>query len=185
LSEKDSAEKSVEIGVVGRPHGLRGALHIFLHNPASEILCEVESVALAAKGADAVRYRVAEVRRAAKSCIVALEGVDSRERAEALTGARVHVPRAALPRLDAGEYYVADLIGLEVRQAGTRLGAVTGSRAQGGIEVLSVHGEECEIEVPFVADYVVEVDLPAARIEVRDTDDLPKTAHPVRRDAGV
>jgi 16S rRNA processing protein RimM len=185
LSKESSAEKCVEIGVVGRPHGVRGALHVFLHNPASEILKEVESVVLETGGADAAAYRIADVRRSGKSCVVVLDGVDSRVRAEALTGARVIVPRSALPPLDEGEYYVDDLMGLEVRSEGRLLGTVTGSRAQGGIEVLTVRGEAHDIDVPLIAEYVVAIDLAAARIEARDTDDLPRTARDLRRDAGV
>jgi 16S rRNA processing protein RimM len=180
-----SKEKRVEIGVVGRPHGVRGALHVFLHNPASEILNEVESIFLDAGGADAAAYRIAEVRRAGKGCVVALEGVDSRDRAEALTGARVLVLRSALPRLDEGEYYVDDLMGLEVRSSGRILGTVTGSRAQGGIEVLTVRGEVHDIDVPLVEEYIVAIDLAAARIEAKDTDDLPRTARAERREADV
>jgi ribosomal 30S subunit maturation factor RimM len=62
---------------------------------------------------------------------------------------------------------------------------VTGSRAQGGIEVLIVRGEVHDVEVPLVAEYIVAIDLAAARIEAKDTDDLPRTARAERREAGV
>ena len=166
--------------MIGRPHGIRGAVHVFLHNPASEILTEVERVVIAPGKADAATYRVAEVRRTGKSCVLALEGVDDRNRAEALTGARVLVPRSALPSLGEGEYYVEDLMGLEVRSAGELLGTVTGSRAQGGVEVLAVRGEAYDVEVPLVEEYVVAIDLAAARIEVKGTDDLPRSARAAR-----
>ena len=171
--------------MVGRPHGVRGALHIFLYNTASDILNGIDGVELSAAGDGPTAYRLADVRRAAKSCIVALEGVDSRELAEALTGARVLVPRAAFPSLDDGEYYVDDLIGLEVLSGGRLVGTVLGSRAQGGIEVLTVRGELIDVEVPFVAEYIVAVDLDAARIEVGEIGDLPTTARSGRREEGV
>ena len=166
--------------MVGRPHGVRGAVHVFLHNPSSEILTAVGSIVLAPGGADAATYRVAEVRRAGKGFVLALEGVDGRDHAESLSGARVFVPRSALPSLGEGEYYVDDLMGLEVRSAGVLLGTVAGSRAQGGIEVLTVRGDAHDIDVPLVSDYIVAIDLAAARIEVKDTDDLPRTARAAR-----
>jgi 16S rRNA processing protein RimM len=186
LTGNASAERSVEIGVVGRPHGVRGALHVFLHNPASGLLDEVESVALAAAGSEsAVAYRVVDARRAGNGRVLFLEGVERRDQAEALNGARVLVDRSALPPPAEGEYYVADLIGLEVRAGGAAIGTVVASRAQGGVEVLSVRGATHDVEIPFVADFVVAIDLEAARIEVRDVDDLPRTPRRPRRDDGV
>jgi 16S rRNA processing protein RimM len=186
LTGNSSAERRVEIGVVGRPHGVRGSLHVFLHNPSSEILAGLESVEIAAAGArGASSYRVVDTKRAGKQRVLTLEGVDSRELAEALNGARVLVPRSALPRLEEGEFYVDDLIGLAVVSGGLPVGTVISSRAQGGVEVLTVRGEACDVEVPLVGDYVVGIDLAAARIEVANIDDLPRTAHPGRRDAGV
>jgi 16S rRNA processing protein RimM len=185
LSPVQTSQRRVEIGVVGRPHGVRGALHVFLHNTASDILKEIDGVELSATGREPAAYRISDVRRAAKSCIVALEGVDRRELAEALTGARVLVPRAALPALEDGEYYVDDLIGLEVLSGGRLVGEVIGSRAQGGIEVLTVRGELVDVEVPFVAEYIIAVDIDDARIEVGEIGDLPTTARSGRREAGV
>jgi len=186
LTGNGNEERSVEIGVIGRPHGVRGSLHVFLYNPTSEILSEIESVRIAVAGSGvAPSYRVAAASGAGKRCVITLEGVDRREQAEALNGARILVPRSALPRLDDGEYYIDDLIGLAVRSAGLPIGTVISSRAQGGIEVLTVRGEACDVEVPLVADYVVGVDLAAGRIEVKDIDDLPRTALPARRDEGV
>ena len=186
MIENGNAKGSVEIGVVGRPHGVQGALHVFLHNPASEILNMVGEVRLAASGAaTGSSYRVLAVHRAGKHCILALEGVDSREQAEALNGTRVLVPRSALPHLGAGEYYVHDLIGLEVRSKGRVVGTVFSSRAQHGIEVLTVRGDAHDVEIPLVDDFIVVIDLPAARIEVKDIDDLPRHARSARRDSGV
>ena len=73
------------------------------------------------------------------------------------------------------EYYVEDLIGLEVVNGAQVLGRVTSSREQGGIEVLAVTGDEQELEIPFVEQYVIAVDIDRGRIEVREVDDLPRS----------
>jgi 16S rRNA processing protein RimM len=185
LSEKGSAIRRVEIGVVGRPHGIRGALHVFLHNPASSILEEIDHVLVALAGADPEELGIAEARRAGKGNVVVFAGVGSREQAERLTGARLSVPREALPPLDEGEYYVDDLMGLEVREGGRSIGHVAGSRAQGGIEVLTVRADAHDVDMPLVADYIVEIDLAGRRIEARGTDDLPRSARAPGSDSGA
>lgn len=164
--------------MVGRPHGVRGAFHLFLHNPSSSAIQTVGSVQIARRGdgpgSPPSEHRVAAVSRSGRRCVVALEGFDRREQAEGLAGARLLVRRSALPRLEDGEVYVADLIGLEVFQAGARLGAIASSREQGGVEVLLVRGEAEEIEIPFVEGFVAAVDVAGGRLEVENTDDLPR-----------
>jgi 16S rRNA processing protein RimM len=182
LTDNRNAEKSVEIGVVGRPHGVRGAFRLFLYNPSSQIIQTVESVRLAPKepGAAPSEHRVAAVSRAGKHCIVSLEGFERREQAEEITGARLLVPRSALPHPEDGEVYVEDLMGIDVFQGPLRLGSVAGSREQGGVEVLSVVGESDEIQIPLVTDFVVAIDLAGGRMEVENTDDLPRTPRHAR-----
>ena len=53
-----------------------------------------------------------------------LDGIESLDQARALKGAPVSVAREALPEVDEGHYYLADLVGLEVmNEQGERLGA--------------------------------------------------------------
>ena len=55
--------------------------------------------------------------------IAAISGIEDRDRAEALRGLRLYLPRSALPPPEEDEYYHADLIGLEAVLAdGTPVG---------------------------------------------------------------
>jgi 16S rRNA processing protein RimM len=167
-------ERLVELGVVGRPHGVRGEVRVFLHNSDSDILREVEHVLLDCERGAPRTYAITSVRATGKHQLVGLEGVTSREAADRLKGARLLLPREQLPPLDEGELYVDDLIGLDVVCENRVLGAVRASREQGGVEVLTVVAGDEEIEIPLVEQYVVEVSLEQARIEVRDVDQLPR-----------
>lgn len=99
--------------------------------------------------------------------VVKLAEIDDRERARALAGADIAVERSAMPALEEGEYYWADLIGLAVEtRDGRALGRVSGLMATGANDVLVVDGDR-ERLVPFIDGQVVlEVDLRARRIEV-------------------
>jgi 16S rRNA processing protein RimM len=187
LTDNSNAEKSVEIGVIGRPHGVKGAFRLFLHNPSSNILQKGKSVRIvfAKDGAHPSERRIAAVQRSGKHCVIALDGVDRRELAEQLTGARLHVLRSELPDLDENEFYVEDLLGLEVWENEKRLGAIVGSRDQAGVEVLFVVEGEVEIEMPLIDDFIVHIDLAGRRLEVRDTGDLPRSVHRTRSSEGV
>jgi 16S rRNA processing protein RimM len=174
----DSVDTLVEVGVVGRPHGVLGEIRIFSHNPSSAALRDTESIYISL-GDEFRCYRVTCIRQGGKGLLAKLEGISKRDQAEVLKGARVCVPRSELPATEPDEFYVADLIGLEGWDRESLLGTVSSSRPQGGIEVVTVEGETESVEIPLVEDYVVEIDIPNGRILFHDTEELPRT--PVMR----
>ena len=71
--------------------------------------------------------------------IVRFEEVTDRNAAEALRGTVLTIPRSALPPLEEGEYYYADLIGLPaVSDAGEALGEVIAVENFGAGDVLEI-----------------------------------------------
>ncbi|WP_419186819.1 ribosome maturation factor RimM [Caldimonas thermodepolymerans] len=103
--------------------------------------------------------------------VAAAREVPDRTAAEALKGARVHVPRSSFPTADPDEYYWVDLIGLEVvNRQGERLGTVADLMDTGAHAILRVvdeaGGKPAERLIPFVGAYVDEVDQGARRITV-------------------
>ncbi len=102
-----------------------------------------------------------------KSVIAHVQGVDSREQAAALIGANIAIRREQLPPTRPGEYYWADLVGLNVRlMDGRELGQVTKLMATGANDVLVVQGDR-EYLIPFLRERVIkEVDLDARTISV-------------------
>jgi 16S rRNA processing protein RimM len=98
--------------------------------------------------------------------VAKLAGIESREQALALKGRQVSVPRAALPEAGEGHYYLADLVGLEVRNMqGVAFGVVRQWLTNGPQDVMEVAGDRIRL-VPWVAAVVKAVDLEAGRIEV-------------------
>ena len=76
-----------------------------------------------------------------------------------------------MPKPAEGEYYWGDLVGLAVEnEAGEALGTVKGLVSTGAHDVLQLQEGEGEGSVerliPFVAAYVLDVDLAARRIRV-------------------
>lgn len=96
-----------------------------------------------------------------------IDGVETKEDADALKGVTLHADRDALPSLPDDEFYHADLIGLEVLDAGgTRLGVVRNVLNHGAGDLLEVHGAGAKSPVllPFTRAVVPTVDLAAKRI---------------------
>jgi 16S rRNA processing protein RimM len=128
-----------------------------------------------------LRYRPWRVRRGGNETVVAkpqgrvqgrgvvalLPGTVDRDAAAALVGAEIWIERDRLPKARMGEWYWADLEGLDVVTVdGVRLGTVSHVVATGANDVLVVSGER-ERLIPFLpGSTVTEVDLAARTIRV-------------------
>lgn len=107
-------------------------------------------------------------RKQGKGLVAGLPDVDTPEQAAALIGADILVDRELLPAPAEGEYYWADLEGLQVvTTEGESLGRVSHLVATGANDVLVVRGGKREHLLPFVMEqYVREVDMDAGRMVV-------------------
>ncbi|MEF8794484.1 ribosome maturation factor RimM [Thiohalorhabdus sp.] len=157
--------------VVGRIHGLfgvQGWLRLFSYLERPPDLLGFDRLWLVTQEGREAR-RVLDTERKGLRLVARLEGVGDRESARTLLGTEVQVPRSALP--EAGEdeegFLWADLLGLDVETVeGVPLGSVTSLVDTGANDVLVVSGEDRERLIPFLGDYVPEVDLERGIIRV-------------------
>ena len=112
-------------------------------------------------------YRVAEAKVHSATVVAKLDGIENREQALALKGLEVRVRREALPEAEAGHYYLADLVGLEVRSTGGEpLGRVKLFFTNGAQDVMEVVAGERTRLIPWVSAIVKQVDLEGRSIVV-------------------
>jgi 16S rRNA processing protein RimM len=158
------------MGRVLAPYGVKGWLKI---RPFSEAVDGLLSHSrwLLSRSEDGPwrEGRLLEGKAHGSVLVAHIEGVDDRTQAEALTGLHVAIPRGELPAAEVGEFYWADLVGLEViNEQGVALGTVievisTGAHAVLKVVQFGVRGDG-ERLIPFVDAYVKDVDLSARRI---------------------
>ena len=162
-------DKRVTLGEISGVWGVRGWVRLrSFTDPPTNILAFSDWLLERPAGSIAVRLEAAEPR--GRGFVAKLVGVDSRDEAAHLLGAKVVVPRASLPPCAPGEYYWADLEGLVVEtRAGTEsrsLGRVRSLIPTGAHDVLVVTGER-ERLIPFVPGRTVrDVDLERGVITV-------------------
>ncbi len=174
------------LGVITGHHGVRGWVRIRSHTrPAEEILQYDPWTLLPGDdrslsgSADRDRqatdvsgsWRVADSRRQKNGLIVRLDGITSRDEAAPLIGLQIAVPDAEMPPPPDGEYYWADLIGLNVvNQDGERLGVVDHLLETGANDVLVVRqegeAESTERLIPWGPDVIDGVDLDNRELRV-------------------
>lgn len=149
------------MGRILAPYGVRGWIKVRPQTESTDGLLGYRTWWLGKQG-EWNSYQLLEGRVHGTDVVARLEGVADRDRAAQLRGCEVAVPRSELPPAPEGEYYWADLIGLEVvNREGVRLGQVAEVFATGANDVLVVRGER-ERLIPFVEAVVVDVDLAGA-----------------------
>ena len=105
--------------------------------------------------------------QAANGFIATVQGIETKEQADALRGVSLYADRARLPHLPDDEYYHADLIGLSVHDTGGKLlGTVKTVLNHGAGDLLDIQlaGSSDTVLVPFTLAAVPTVDLKAGRI---------------------
>jgi len=160
-------DRLVLLGEIIGVHGVQGWVKVHSDTEPREGILEYPVWHLSTRDGEWQPARLLEGRRQGKSVIASLEGVGDRDLARALIGTRVAVRRDEVPAPDRGEYYWADLEGLQViNREGRDLGRVRSLLRTGANDVMVLAGER-ERLVPFVLDwYVLSVDLDAGLIRV-------------------
>jgi 16S rRNA processing protein RimM len=111
-------------------------------------------------------FPVEQVKEHSGTLLAKLAGLESREAVLKLKGSTVYVRRELLPAPEAGHYYLADLVGLEVVNGqGVVLGVVKRWLFNGAQDVMEVAGERTQL-IPWIASVVRDVDLPRRQIQV-------------------
>lgn len=143
----------VQVGRVGRSHGLDGSFVVERASDAPERFAPGAELFVAGEPA-----KVVASKRAGQGRLV----VRLDRRVE--RGAALEVPREALPAPEPGEWYVFQLVGLDVEEDGGRpLGKVTDVEPWPANDVIVLEGGAM---LPLVDACVLEVDLDAGRILV-------------------
>ncbi|HXU03642.1 MAG TPA: ribosome maturation factor RimM [Polyangia bacterium] len=172
---------TLSVGVLGRPHGIRGDIYFRPHNPRSRAFDDVRRLLIVREGQRRF-YDVTSMRPVADAYVAHLDGVEDREAAAALTLAEVRIARAALPPLGPGEFFVEDVVGCAVEnEDGSALGVVRGTLWNGAHDVATVESDDgAERMIPLVPDFVLNVDAPGRKMKVRwqDEDEGEGEGHP-------
>ena len=173
----DLPADAVEVGRIADAWGVKGWFKVLPHSADPQALFSSKRWYLLPpeKGpkvfSGTVLLRVREAKEHSDAVVARADGIDDRNAAEAIRGARVFIPRSSFPTASDDEYYWVDLIGLDVvNREGVHLGKVKELMAAGPQTVLVIEYEQDgkleERMLPFVSAFVDNVDLRARRIEV-------------------
>lgn len=152
-------EDLLKVGVITTTHGVRGEVKVFPTTDAERFM-ELEYVIL-----DTVREKreltIQNVKFFKNLVILKFEGIDNINDIEKYKGKELWVPREEAQELDEDEYYIGDLIGMDVLlEDGTRFGSLKDVMETGANDVYVVETEEGkEVLLPAIHDCIMDVDI--------------------------
>lgn len=163
FGQQTLAERWVTLGRITGVHGVRGWVRVQSFTRPAENLFSYGPWLI--RG---VELQCLDHKPNGRGFVVQLRGIDERDIAEELVGEEVQIARSALPEPDEGEYYWADLLGVQVRTAeGETLGHIDRLLETGAQDVMVIKAGSKEHLVPFVQGPIVKrVDLQDRVIEV-------------------
>lgn len=160
----------LEAGKIINTHGIRGEVKIMPYCDSAELLAEFDRLFI---GKEHKEIEVVRARVFKGTVIAKLDGIDTVEEAEKLRNVMLYMHRDDL-ELDEDTYFIADLIGAEVRDADTGFvyGKIADVMQTGANDVYVVKGEKREYLVPAIADVVVSTDTDSGVITIRPLEGL-------------
>ena len=180
MNKKTSVKQSLKqnedfsfVGSIKGARGLKGELLVNLFTAHPNHLAGLESLYLKFDGLPKILYTVQKVKWDGLKFVLKLYGVDDRSKADSLKGAKIFIPESAAYQTDEDEYFIDDLIGMNVVDtAGTNLGTIRDVLIYPAHDIYVISDDKNEILVPAVQEYVREVNMNTGTVKISIIDGL-------------
>jgi 16S rRNA processing protein RimM len=157
------ARDAYKVGYVMKTHGLKGEVTIAAL-PECPDLTGVKNIFIEHK--QLVPYFVESISFRGDKAFVKLEDVDSLEKAAALKGLSIYLPKAERPKLARGEFYNDELVGFEVADEDRVLGKVKEVVEVGPNRFLALDVDDRETLIPVNGPFIKSVNRSSKKIKV-------------------
>ena len=167
-------EQFLQVGVISSTHGIRGEVKVFPTTDEPARFKKLKKVLLDT-GKERLELEIQSVKFFKQFVIVIVKfrGIDNINDIEKYKGKSLMVPREDAVQLEEDEYYIADLIGMEVYTDGGRFGTLKDVMETGANEVYIIDSDEHgEVLVPAIHDCILDVDVEKQTMKIRLMDGL-------------
>ena len=161
--------ESFQVGVMASTHGLAGEVNVFPTTQDPDRFKKLKKVTLHTQKGEEILLDVVSARFFKKFVIVKFKQFNNINEVEKFRGCELTIDRKDAIKLEKGEYYCADLIGLTiVDEEGAELGTLTEILQTGANDVyeMALKDSEEKIYIPAIKDCVKEIDIDAGKITI-------------------
>ncbi len=166
-------EDLFQVGVISNTHGVRGEVKVFPTTDDAKRFRKLKTVLLQ-DGRQLRELKIESVRFFKQFVILKFVGINDMDAALLLKGKSLLVNRQDAVRLSKDEYFIADLIGLDVfDEAEKQLGVVTDVLQTGANDVYAVRMTDGrELLLPAIKECILKIDMENHRMCVHVMDGL-------------
>jgi 16S rRNA processing protein RimM len=164
------------LGEISRPHGVRGEVRMRVSTDYPERIAEQTHLTVAQdeNGKKARQYKLESMRMHQNYALLKFEGIDDRDTADLLRELYVLVELENAVPLDEGEFYLFQIIGIQVfTDAGEPLGTVREVMETGANDVYIIDSDRYgEILLPAIPSIILKTDVAEGIMTVHLMDGL-------------
>lgn len=152
-------EDLLQVGVITTTHGIRGEVKVFPTTDDPRRFEELPSVLLDT-GKELCELQIQNVKYFKRFVILKFRDVDDINEIEPYKGKSLYVTRDMAVPLGEDEYYIGDLIGMEVfLENGSFFGSIKDVMETGANDVYIVQTNEKEVLIPAIKDCILQVNV--------------------------
>jgi 16S rRNA processing protein RimM len=153
------------VGKLGKPHGIHGEIVMDVYTDFPDRL---QAGVMVFVGPHYQRIQITKRRPHSRGLLLSLAGFQTREAVAELCNLIVFVRTADRPKLEEGEFYHHQLLGLKViDEEGTSLGKITRILETGANDVYVVQSESgTEVLIPAIDSVILDIDLAKAQLRI-------------------
>ncbi len=119
------------------------------------------------------RFGLKKIEKTGSAFFIEVEEINDVDSAREFVGCKVYLPKDSLQALSPGEYYVQDIIGLDVyNEEGQWLGKIESVFPTGSHDVYVCRGKNKEILLPAVSHVIKQIDVNQRMMTVKIPDGL-------------
>ncbi len=159
-------KRYLDCGKIVTTHGVRGEVKVEPWCDTPDFLLDFDTFYL---GRERRPVQVEKSRVHGSMVLLKLKGWDSPEEATKLRGTVIYIDRDEV-ELEEGEYFIQDIIGLEVVDAddGHCYGKLVDVTETGANQVYHIRFDDDQVRlIPAIPQVVISIDLQAERMEIR------------------
>ena len=153
-------EDLLKVGVITTTHGVRGEVKVYPTTDDAERFLDLDYVMLDT-GKEYRRLDIKNVRFFKNLAILKFDGIDNINDIEKYKGCSLWIPREEGQELGEDEYYIADLLGMNVvLEDGTEFGTLKDVMETGANDVYIIEmSDGKEVLVPAIKQCILDVDI--------------------------
>lgn len=166
-------EEKLQVGVITQPHGIRGEVKVFPTTDDPKRFLELENVFLDT-GKEELLLEIQSVKFFKQFVILKFQGLDSINDIEKYKRCPLLVDREHAVSLEENEFFVADMVGMDVvTEDGAIFGTLKDVLQTGANDVYVVATKEHgEVLLPAVGECILDVDTRSGIMKIHLMDGL-------------